>query len=214
MLPTFVYNINNFINRSCKLGNRAYYPTSPHYLSISFMKYETTQRSDLTTQSLMKSMLPSGYQVSSSKRYTEPFEINPSAPSTTYDPWRAFCLDICPIKRWRTSLMSFWPLRTSICQFGFWPALSCGQHLRLTNFFRREKAHLNHLLYSFVWLPESKMYSGVVVWDHAKNASQKGGLLLNWPFYVFFFYYKFDVASLPWINYCYFFRRPFTISCV
>jgi len=26
------------------------------------------------------------------------------------------------------------------------------------------------------------MYFGVVAWDHAKNASQKGGLLLSWPF--------------------------------
>ena len=56
--------------------------------------------------------------------------------------------------------------------------------------FKQEKAHLNHLLYSFIWLPESKMYFGVVAWDHAKNVSQKGGFFLQLTISSCFFYKK------------------------
>ena len=216
MLPTFAYNINNFINQSYKLGNEAYYPASPHYLSISFMKYETTQRSDLTTRALMKSMFP--FRLSSMFIHKTCWTLRDQPVGSVNCLWPVtrVLLGHMPCQTLKDfphvlviSLnlnMPIWLLTSTV----MWAASMPDE------VFKQGKAHLNHLLYSFVWLPESKMYFGVVAWDRAKNASQKGEFSFQLTVFscMFFIQETFDVASLPWTNHCYFFRRLFTISHV
>jgi hypothetical protein len=95
---------------------------------------------------LMDSQLFSGCPASSSPRRTEPFEIDTSAPPTTYDPQCTLRLEVRSVKRWRTTLLSCRPLWTPVCQFGFWPTLSCEYWLpSLDNSLPQEAA--NQIIY-------------------------------------------------------------------